>query len=391
MSQQIDTTARRNALDARPAPYFQRIEPRLYVGVRILATGQTWIARVTEETSGKTKHEALGTLSEIPAEHRFARAATLARDFAKRVNKGVTGAHTVADAIDAYLAHKLSADGAKAHDTAKRSLDLMVPPDGTFARRALVSLTRQEMIAFRLALPNPKDPLDPESVRRANATATRKWTTIKAALNYAFLEMHWVESDGAWTKLGAWGGIQASRTLYLTPEQRAAALASAEALGLTDLRDLMDAMLLTAFRPGELTGLNVADFDQRAGYVHIKEHVSKTGMRSVQLNERAANLLRRLCKDKTPAAPLFTCNGERWTTNDWNVRVKRVAKHAGLPPEFCLYNLRHTAISHVLEMGLDTLTVSRLAGTSLKMIDENYGHINPAHERERVNKMFATM
>jgi len=391
MSQKIDTTARRTALAARPAPYFQRVEPRLYVGVRILATGQTWVARVTEETTGKTKHEALGTLSEIPAEFRFARAATMAREFAKRVNKGVTGAHTVADAIGAYLAHKLTKDGEKARDSARRSLAIIVPADSAFARRALVSLTRQEMIEFRAGLSVPKDKADPESVRRANATATRKWSYIKAALNYAHEEMHWLDSDGAWSKLGAWPGIKKSRTLYLTSEQRAAALASAEALGLHDLRNLMEAMLLTAFRPGELTGLTVADFDQRAGYVHIAEHVSKTGKRSVQVNERAAKLLRRMCKDKTPAAPLFTCNGERWKTNDWNERVKRVAKHAGLPPEFCLYNLRHTAISHLLEAGLDTLTVSKISGTSLLMIDENYGHINPAHALERVNKMFATM
>jgi integrase len=48
------------------------------------------------------------------------------------------------------------------------------------------------------------------------------------------------------------------------------------------------------------------------------------------------------------------------------------------------YSLRHTAISRWLAGGLDVLSTARFAGTSIKMISETYGHVQPdAFDRAR--------
>ena len=50
-------------------------------------------------------------------------------------------------------------------------------------------------------------------------------------------------------------------------------------------------------------------------------------------------------------------------------------KRAELPEDVVLYSLRHVAISEMLVGGLDPMTVARIAGTSVAMIQRHYGHL----------------
>jgi len=40
-----------------------------------------------------------------------------------------------------------------------------------------------------------------------------------------------------------------------------------------------------------------------------------------------------------------------------------------------MYSLRHTAISEMILAGMDSFIVAKLAGTSVAMIEANYGHL----------------
>ena len=48
---------------------------------------------------------------------------------------------------------------------------------------------------------------------------------------------------------------------------------------------------------------------------------------------------------------------------------------AGLGDDVVMYSLRHCAISEMLVAGIDPLSVARLAGTSIAMIQNHYGHL----------------
>jgi len=50
-----------------------------------------------------------------------------------------------------------------------------------------------------------------------------------------------------------------------------------------------------------------------------------------------------------------------------------------------MYSLRHSWISEALKMGMPTLEVARLTGTSLEMIEKHYGHLATKDVFERLN------
>jgi hypothetical protein len=52
-----------------------------------------------------------------------------------------------------------------------------------------------------------------------------------------------------------------------------------------------------------------------------------------------------------------------------------------------LYTLRHSFITEAISGGLTTLDVCRMVGTSLQMVEKNYGHLVHSVARERLNKV----
>ena len=46
-----------------------------------------------------------------------------------------------------------------------------------------------------------------------------------------------------------------------------------------------------------------------------------------------------------------------------------------------MYTLRHSTITDLVQTGLDTLTVAQISGTSVRMIEMYYGHLNREHTK----------
>lgn len=82
------------------------------------------------------------------------------------------------------------------------------------------------------------------------------------------------------------------------------------------------------------------------------------------------------CAGERPAgAPLLVQeHGKCWQVADWVEGVQVARKAAGLSDDVVAYTLRHVAISELCAAGIDPLTVARIAGTSVQMIDSNYRH-----------------
>ena len=82
-----------------------------------------------------------------------------------------------------------------------------------------------------------------------------------------------------------------------------------------------------------------------------------------------------------------TADGKAWDKDSWKRPVKAAAAAAKLPDTTKAYNLRHSVITDLIGAGLDVLTVARLSGTSVAMIERHYGHLladhaAPAHRRD---------
>ena len=64
-----------------------------------------------------------------------------------------------------------------------------------------------------------------------------------------------------------------------------------------------------------------------------------------------------------------------WNKDAWKHPVKAAAGAAKLPEGTTAYTLRHSTITDLVHGGLDLLTVAQISGTSVRMIEKNYGHL----------------
>jgi len=369
----IDKATIRNRLQPRREPYWGApIAHGLFLGFRRAEFGGTWIARLHDEDK-RHRYHSIGVLS-TDLDYEAARHAALA--WKRHVDAGVriVDIETVADACREYVEDRSKQKGqATAHDSELRFKRTIY--DNPIGRLPLAKVTQKRIEDWRgeLAVAGQgRKALSPASLNRT-------LTALKAALNYA-VTRRYVSADRAIE----WGMVKPFRVdnrreLFLDLAQRRALLEKASG----GARDLIEAVMLTGARAGELTGAKRSQFDARTASMTF---VGKTGKRSVPLSQPAIALFKRLAADKLPAANLFTRDdGKPWAPSDWDKLVRSAASAAKLPGGVCLYTLRHSFITEAITGGLSPLDVARLVGTSLVMIDKHYGHLAQTAARERLS------
>jgi integrase len=333
------------------------------VGYRKLKAGAgTWIARWRDD-EGKQKYHALGNFD------RFDQAADAARAWVFSCEQGISPQiTTVKEVCEAYVATL------KAHGRAATSKDA----EGRFTRlvygKSIGNLPIDKLKTTHVSKwlsdqIDQDDDADEEDVRRSKDSANRNLSTLKAALNLA-LRNRLVATDSGWKTVQSFAKVGARRKdAFLSMQQRTALLEACPA----DLQLLAKAMLLTGARPGELASLLANDFNKQLGALTLR---GKTGERTVAISTAAANFFADICKDKIGAAPMLTTSyGQPWNKDSWKKIFKEAVEKAKLPNTVVMYSLRHTAISEMILAGMDSFIVAKLAGTSVAMIESNYGHL----------------
>jgi integrase len=371
----IDTPTKRLKLAIRREPYWHKIQRGGYLGFRRTADGGTWIARRRDE-QGKHHYRALG-LALVAPESAFDAASRAAGAWFKETEAGVVRRSTVKHAAGRYVASRRIEKGeANANDSEGRILRCINP---TLGSRPLDRLTTADIEEWRNGLVPPG--LDDEQTRKAKDSANRNLATLKALLNHAW-RTGLVGSKDAWAKVEKFKGIGEARKVFLTPEQRKRLFEQCKG----GFRDLIEAGFLTGARYGELRALLVSDYDKARRVLSIRE--GKTGPRSVPLSDAAAKLFDRLRKNKLPGAALLTRDdGQPWQHSDQDKLMREAVKKARLPNGTVYYTLRHTFIANALTGGIDILTVAKLSGTSVAMIEQHYGKLLHADAREKLNKI----
>jgi hypothetical protein len=292
---------------------------------------------------------------------------------------------TVSDACRDYVT-ALEKDGRKtASDDAKRRFERYLYGD-KLGKIRLKDLHQDHIEAWRDRV--EKGDLPPLPVKRgrppvakplARSSINRIRTTLVAALNHAVARRK-VSPDLAfeWNAVKPLKDAGQRRGLYLEREQRRALLAAAEG----PVRDLIECVALTGCRPGDPSLCLRSDYDGRTASVRFR---SKDHDRKIPLSPAATALFDRLAKGRLPKAHLFTQDGKKvWTPTDWSELVRDAAARAGLPAGVTLYTLRHCWITDAIVGSMDLLTVAKLAGTSLAMIEKHYGHLVQGAARDKL-------
>lgn len=363
MANPIDSKTKRDKLSPRREPYWTPIKKGAAVGYRKLENGNgTWIARWRDE-DGMQKYRALGEFND------FDEAADVARQWVVSCEGGVTHkATTVKGVCEAYV-DALNAEGRK--DTAKDAKGRFnrLIYSATIGKLAIDKLKTSNIQKWMNEQIDEDDDADDEDIRRSKDSANRNLATFKAALNLA-LHNRLVATDAGWKTVKAFAKVGAQRRdAFLSMDQRKALLAACP----DDLKQLVKAMLLTGARPGELAKLNATDFDKRLGCLTL---TGKTGQRTVAISTAAAAFFTESAKDKIGTTPMLaTSFGQRWNKDLWKKVYKEAVTAAQLPETVVMYSLRHTAISEMILAGMDSFIVAKLTGTSVAMIEANYGHL----------------
>ncbi len=80
-------------------------------------------------------------------------------------------------------------------------------------------------------------------------------------------------------------------------------------------------------------------------------------------------------------------DGSQWKKEAWLDHVREAQVAAELPETIVAYSLRHSVITDLLTGGMDIFHVAKVAGTSVAMIEQNYGHVQGEHVREHLAKL----
>lgn len=372
---EIDKAGTRNKLEPRREPYWGApVERGLFVGFRRLEQGGNWIARYRTE-DGKQVYQSLGAVSQ---ENDYEAAKREARRWRRSADAGIQTDRilTVADVCTDYT-KALEADGRhRSSLDARKRFDRIVHDDEIGKIRA-DKLTQRHLEAW-MGRMEAGDMAGRKGGQPSRATFNRNLTSLKAALNRAVSRRE-VPQERAieWGAIKAYKGADGRRELYLEKPQRRALLEAASG----DLRDLIECVALTGCRPGDPAAMLRKDYDARTESVTFR---TKTGARTIPISPNAKKLFDRLAKSKMPQARMFTNAGEDWTAQGWAPRVKQAAALAKLPSDVVLYTLRHCWITDAIVGGVDMLTVARLTGTSLAMIERHYGHLVQGAAREKL-------
>lgn len=389
----IDSVTARAALPARRAPYFQKLRSECHLGFSKLTPQSIGSWKVRRRLpDGRYETFSLGNLDEYPAHQRYDVAVERARKWLEQ-NAGVgpSASLSVKDACERYIAkQRMEGRQAGADDAAGR-FRRHIYSDTRLSDTDIRKLTAGELSAWKSKLTSSpailQDKNKVATKMRAASTVNREMAVLKAALNLAKNDGY-VPTDAAWQmQLKPLKDASRRRELYLNAEQRRA-LAECSPPDLADFIRLMNQLPV---RPGALASAVIGDLNTSRGDFVISKDKAGQGRRLLLPNS-TLKFMKSLAGDRDPGDPLLArIDGKPWNKDAWKYPVKAAALAAGLPENVTMYTLRHSIITDLLSIhDLDAMTVAKLAGTSMQMIDKHYGHLRNEHAKRGLAALAAT-
>ena len=399
---ELDSREARGKLKPRGKPYWRTIERGLHVGYRRLkGKAGTWWAR---HYIGKQEYEteSIGIADDLSdadgvAVLSFWQAQTAARErMVSRAHSaaGVTGPLTVGGAIEQYL-EWLEGNRKSIYDVRRRVEAFILPRLGTVEcsaltadmvrawhaglvkERARVRTAPGEQQRYRVRHAD-----DSEAARQRRVSANRVFAILKAALNRAWREGK-ITSDAQWRRVEPFQNVSAARTRYLSVAEARRLINACN----NEFRPLVRAALMTGARYGELTRLQVHDFNRDAGTIAIRQ--SKSGKaRHVVLTQEAGSFFEQLTTGRGGHEILLPrADGAAFGRSHQIYRMAEACARAKITPHIGFHGLRHTWASLAVMNGVPLMIVAKNLGHSdTRMVEKHYGHLAPSYITDAIRK-----
>ena len=178
------------------------------------------------------------------------------------------------------------------------------------------------------------------------------------------------------------------RITYLTIDQIKTLIECAKADQNAQVYPFIVIGLETSMRKSEILSIRREHVDVEKLLIFIPK--AKAGMREQPITKHLAKFLEGYLAALPKGTPwLFPSIGAKaGHTVDVRKAYRRTVEAAGLnPDEVVRHTLRHTAITHLVQSGVDLPTVKRISGHKTLIMVERYAHQNGAHIQTAMDKL----
>ena len=371
---------------------FQRLESGdgLY-SVNIMVDGMRIHRVVGRESEGTTRSQ---------AEEFIEKARTDARHDRLTLPRGRKVALSFKDAADKYVAKLKEGDGKNIPTKEQHLQQHLVPFFGATPLTKVSSFDIERYKKHRLAqvVQAGGDWRSGKRVPRDTGRTTSPGTVNReiATLSHLF------------SQAGEWGWITTAkprmkrmkegdgRIVYLTPLQVQNFLAAAKDSDNGQLYPFVLIALETSMRMSEVLAIRKEHINIEQQVIYIPK--AKAGAHDQPMTERLATFLAQYMAESVSKTTewLFPCavtkKGRALSKSGHTVALQKpfrmAAAAAGLDPaQVVRHTLRHTAISHLVQSGVDLPTVKRISGHKTLQMVERYSHQNGEHIRAAMDKL----
>jgi integrase len=252
------------------------------------------------------------------------------------------------------------------------------------------SILKLQLVPFLSATPLSKITLhDIDRYKKARLESVKPATVNRelGVLSHLFTmaeEWKWIQARPVKIKLLP---VELSRLIYLTGEQAGRLVEAASHDENPHIYPFVIIGLETGMRKNEILRIKREEIDVEKRTIFIP--LAKAGKREQPITAGLADYLKRLLDSRKDDSPwLFPCSGSK-TGHAVAIEkaFRRVVAAAGLPPEVCRHTLRHTAITHLVQAGVDLPTVARGSGHKTLAMIYRYTHANSEHLQSATDKL----
>lgn len=384
-------------LESRKKPYWLTLNEGEHLGYYRGSRVGKWVARYRRAGAGGNYQETTIAEADDHADAdgavilNFKQAQEAARKwFATLERNGgrKTGAYTVSDALDDYLAAFQGKDRA---NTSRRIEAIVRPQVGKHEVAKLTAKQVTEWLASLAAAParlrtakgaeqNFRETADTdEARRRRKSSANRVLTILKAALNAAYRDGK-VPADDAWRRVKPFAKADAPKLRYLSDDEARRLVNACDPA----FRPLVQAALLTGARYSELAGLEARDFDRQSQTLWLRE--TKAGIaRAVYLEGEGVRLIEQATLGRPADALIFPRpDGKRWGPSQ-QARPLAAACAAAKLASTGFHDLRRTYGARLALRGVPMAVIAEALGHADERITRrHYAHLSKSYVADTV-------
>ena len=281
---------------------------------------------------------------------------------------------TLQKAIGDYIS-KLEEEGGKDIDAKKRRINQHVLP--ILGNRPLSQISTFDIERYKKHR---------KEQSASNGTINRELAALSHLLNKA-LEWRWIPHKPCIIRLLK---EERSRIIYLTQEQTHNLIEAAKQDQNPHVYPFIVIGLETAMRRMEILSIRIKDINLAQRIIYIPQ--AKSGSREQPITKHLAEFLKNYMSSASAGQEWLFSSIASHTGHTINIEkpFRRVVQAAGLDPKVIVrHTLRHTAITHLVQAGVDLPTVKRISGHKSLAMVERYSHQNGAHIQAAMDKLEA--